>query len=108
MNLSFLTQLIDANRIGGWVRAIVAAGFVALVAKYPVLGNYVDPAIQTQIAAAIAAIAVGAWSQLTKTDASKIAAVAALPEVTKITVAPIGATDAAAAAADPAQPKVST
>ena len=106
MNLSFLTQLIDANKIGGWVRAIVAAGFVALVAKYPVLGNYVDPAIQTQIAAAIAAIAVGAWSQLTKTDASKIAAVAALPEVTKITISPTAADGAAKVAADPTQPKV--
>ena len=108
MNFTFLTQLVDANKLGGWVRAGVAAGFVALVAKYPVFGNYIDPSIQTQIAAAIAAAVVGIWSQLTKTDAAKIAAVAAMPEVTKITVVPAGATPVAAAAADPAQPKVST
>ena len=72
MNLTFLTQFIDANKLGGWVRAVVAAGFVAAIAKWPILGNVIDPAIQTQAAALLAAIVVGYWSQLTKTDDAKL------------------------------------
>ena len=106
MDISFLTQLIDANKIGGWVRAIVAAGFVALVAKYPLLGNWIDPAVQTQIAAALAALAVGAWSQLTKTDASKVAAASTVAGV-EVHVDPQVAPEAVAAvAADPTKPNV--
>ena len=104
--VGFLSLFIDSNKLGGWVRAIVAAGLVALVAKYPVLGNLIDPAIQVQIAAAIAAIVVGGWSQLTKTDSAKIAAVSALPDVEKIVVQPQAADGVGAALADPAQTKV--
>lgn len=132
MNLTFLTQFIDANKLGGWVRAGVAAGFVALIAKYPVLGNWVDPAVQTQIAAALAAVVVGIWSQLTKTDTAKLAAVAAMsgpqkeaaftgipnsakiaaveaiPDVTKIEVKATATNGVADAANDPSRPKVQT
>lgn len=75
MNLGFLSQFINADKIGGWVRAGVAALFVAAVAKWPILGTYIDPAIQTQIAAVIAALVVGAWQQMTKTDSAKVAMV---------------------------------
>ena len=59
--VNFLSKFVDANKIGGWVRAAVAAGFVALIAKYPILSSYVDLATQTQIAAAIAMAVVGGW-----------------------------------------------
>lgn len=75
MKLGFLTQLVNADKIGGWVRAAVAAAFVAAVAKWPILGAYVDPAVQTQVAAAVAAVVVGYWSQLTKTPEAKVAMV---------------------------------
>ena len=106
MNLAFLYQFVSSDKIGGWVRAGVAAAFVAAVAKWPVLGAWVDPAVETQIAAAIAAVAVGAWSHLTKTDAAKIAAVAALPDVEKIVVQPQSADGVGVALADSAQTKV--
>ena len=87
------SKLIDHNKIGGWVRAIVAAGFVALIAKYPILGSYVDPALQTQIAAAIAAAIVGVWSQLTKTPEAKVAAVVELANDPKSPVQGVITTD---------------
>lgn len=78
MNWSLLTQFVDANKLGGWVRALVGAGFVAAIAKWPVLGTYVDPGTQVQIAAAVATIVIGLWSQLTKTDKAKVQAAAAV------------------------------
>ena len=104
--ISILSKFIDSNKLGGWVRAGVAAGFVALIAKYPLLGNWIDPAIQTQIAAAIAATVVGVWSQLTKTDAAAIAKVAAMPDVQKIVVDTKASADVGNALADPTQTKV--
>ena len=108
MDLGILTQFIDANKIGGWVRAGVAALLVALVAKYPPLGTILDPSVQTQLAALIATVVVGLWSQLTKTDAAKLKAAAALPDVTKITVSANSSAPVAAIAADDAHPKVVT
>ena len=104
--LSLASKFIDSNKLGGWIRAIVAAGFVALIAKYPIFGTYIDPALQTQIAAAIAAAVVGVWSQLTKTDAAAIAKVAAMPDVEKIVVQPAAGDGVGAALADPSQTKV--
>ncbi len=109
MDLSFLAPFVDANKIGGWVRAGVAALLTVVIGKFPGLGAYFDPATQMALGVFVSGIAVGIWSQLTKTDSAKIAAVAALPEVTKIVVNPVSATSGAAmAAADTAQPKVST
>lgn len=104
--ITLLSKFVDANKLGGWVRAGVAAGLVALVSKYPVLGNLIDPATQVQIAAAIAAIVVGGWSQLTKTDGAAIAKVAAMPDVEKIVVQPKASDGIGAALADPTQTKV--
>lgn len=130
INLSFLSQIIGPDKIGGWVRSGVAALFVIAVAKWPILGNYIDPAIQTQVAAAIAALVVGFWSQITKTDTAKLAAVAAMdgpakqaafvgipdsakiaavtamPDVEKIVVQPKATDGVGAALADPTQTKV--
>ena len=136
MNLTpiftLLSKFIDSGKIGGWVRAGVGVAFVALISKYPVLGNWIDPAVQTQIAAALAAIVVGIWSQLTKTDTAKLAAVAAMsgpqkeaaftgipnsakiaaveaiPDVTKIEVKATATDGVADAANDPSRPKVVT
>ena len=82
MDLGILTQFIDANKIGGWVRAGVAALLVALVAKYPPLGTILDPSVQTQLAALIATVAVGLWSQLTNTDKAKLVAAAGVVDPT--------------------------
>ncbi len=97
---------MSSDKIGGWVRAGVAAAFVAAIAKWPILGTWVDPAVQTQVAAALAALAVGAWSHLTKTDEAKIAAVAAMPDVEKIVVQPQASDGVGKALADPEQTKV--
>ena len=109
MDLSFLTQFVDASKVGGWARSAVAAGLGVAIAKWPGLSSYLDPVTQAAIGTAVAGIVVGVWSQLTKTDSAKLAAVEAMPSVTKITVAPASAAPAVAqAAADPSRPKVST
>jgi hypothetical protein len=70
MDLSILTKLIDADKLGGWVRAGVAAGLGALIAKWPGLGAYVDPGTQAQIGAVVATIIVGVWSHYAKNVAA--------------------------------------
>lgn len=106
--MDFLKQFIDANKLGGWMRAGVASLLGLLIAKWPLLSSFLDPTTQSAIGVAISGIVVGIWSQLTKTDSAKIAAVEALPDVTKIVVAPTSANGVAAAAADPSRPKVTT
>ena len=134
MNLSFLSQFINADKIGGWVRAGVASLFGFLIAhyaaKYPLLTDILSPEVQASIGVAASAIVVGLWSQLTKTDAAKIdmaaaipgpakevafagvsdstkiAAVTALPDVEKVVVQSQAGDGVGAALADPAQTKV--
>lgn len=106
MDLSILSKLIDSGKVGGWARSLVGMAFVAIIAKYPVLGTWIDPATQTQIAAAIAAIVVGVWSQLTKTDASKVIAAAAVKGAEVHVDPQVASESVAAVAADPTQPKV--
>ena len=76
--LPVLATLFDDNKVAGWVRAGVAALLGLFVAKWPWLGQIVDPTTQQAIAAVVATIVVGVWSQLTKTPAAKVAAVNAL------------------------------
>lgn len=108
MNLGILSKIIGPDKIGGWVRAGVGAAFVAAVARWPVLGAYLAPDVQTQLAAALAALVVGAWSQLTKTDDAKMKMTEALPDVANIVVKPTATDGVAAAAADPTRTKVVT
>lgn len=108
MNLGFLAQIIGPDKIGGWVRSGVGVAFVAAVAKWPILGSYIDPSTQTQLAAVVATLVVGVWQQLTKTDNAKVKAAAALPGVAQVVVKKTATDGVAAAAADPAQPKVVT
>ena len=70
--MDFITQFIDANKLGGWVRAGVASGLAVLIGKFPGLSSYLDPGTQAAIGVAVAGIAVGIWSQLTKTDKAKV------------------------------------
>lgn len=110
MNLSILSQFIDANKLGGYVRAGVASVLAALIAryatKYPILADVLSPEVQIAIGVSVSGAVVGLWSQLTKTDAAKIAAVAALPDVEKIVVQPKSGDGVGAALSDPAQTKV--
>src|SRR5262249_48913783 len=81
-----LSKLIDADKLGGWIRAWIASLLATVVAKNPVLSTYLDPITQGAIATAIAGVAVGWWSHITKTDAAKVQMAAALPEVKEIKV----------------------
>src|ERR1700690_3931717 len=80
MDLSILTQFIDANKLGGWVRAGVASALALLLTRYaatfPLLADILSPQVQLAIGAAVSTAVVGLWSQLTKTDKSKLVAAA--------------------------------
>ena len=73
--MGLLSQFINTSKLGGWVRALVAAGFGILIAKWPGLKDYVDPATQAEIGAAVATIVVGVWSHMAKSQADKSASV---------------------------------
>jgi hypothetical protein len=77
-------KLIDADKVGGWVRAGSASLLATIVAKNPVLSAYLDPVTQAALATALSGIAVGIWSQLSKSDAAKVQMAAEIPSVTKI------------------------
>lgn len=64
--MDFLTSLVDTSKLGGWVRAGVAAGIGALIAKWPWLATVVDPSTQTALGTAAAGLVVGAWSHVAK------------------------------------------
>lgn len=61
-----LTALINADKLGGWVRAGVGAALVALVAKAPWLKDYLDPSTQTAFGVFVSGLVVGAWSHFAK------------------------------------------
>lgn len=65
--LSVLAKFINADTIGGYVRAAVAAGASALLAwTGGWLVPFVTPEVQTAITAALTALLVGIWSQISK------------------------------------------
>lgn len=65
--LSIIAKFVNADTIGGYVRAAVAAGASALLAW---TGSWILPFIsaeaQTAVTAAITALLVGLWSQIAK------------------------------------------
>jgi hypothetical protein len=77
-------KLVDADKLGGWVRAGAASLLATVVAKNPVLSAYLDPVTQAAIATALSGVAVGVWSQLSKSDVAKVQMAAEVPSVTKI------------------------
>src|ERR1035441_2466139 len=99
MNLTFLTQFFDASKVGGYARSGVAALLGIAIAKWPALSTVLDPNTQALLGLAVSGVVVGIWSQMTKTDAAKVAAVNALPkdQVIGVVVAPT-ATDGVLAA----------
>ena len=108
MNLSFLTQFFDASKVGGYARSGVAALLGIAIAKWPALSVVLDPTTQAALGLAVSGVVVGVWSQLTKTDAAKVAAVDALPKSQVLgVVTALTATDGVLAAAqNPAMTKV--
>src|ERR1039458_5416896 len=108
MNISFLTQFIDASKVGGWARAGVAALLGIAIFKWPALSSVLDPTTQAALGLAVSGAVVGIWSQMTKTDAAKVAAVNALPknQVIGVVVAPTATDGVLAAAQNPAMTKV--
>ncbi len=104
--VSVLTQLISADKVGGWTRAGVTSVIVTAIDKWPGLSNYLDPTAQAALAVVVSTVVVGFWSQLAKSDAAKIKLAAGVPQVEKITVG-VGASPAVAALVrDDSQPKV--
>jgi hypothetical protein len=87
MDLSFLLMFVNSSKVGGWVRAGVAAGFPMLIAKFPFLSDYFDTATQVEIAGALSGIAVAIWSHFSKSlgagavGANAAAAIRAQPGV---------------------------
>jgi hypothetical protein len=108
MNLTFLTQFFDASKVGGYARSATAALLGIAIAKWPALGTVLDPTTQAALGLAVSGAVVGIWSQLTKTDAAKIAAVNALPkdQVVGVVVAKTASNGVLAAAQNPAMPNV--
>jgi hypothetical protein len=82
-------KLIDADKVGGWVRAGSASLLATIVAKNPVLSAYLDPVTQAALATALSGIAVGIWSQLSKSDAAKIQMAAEVPSSPSVDVAKV-------------------
>ena len=103
MNLSMLTQFFDASKVGGYARSGVAALLGIAIAKWPALGTVLDPTTQAALGLAVSGVVVGVWSQLTKTDAAKIAAVNAMPkdQVVGVVIAKTASNGVLAAAQNP-------
>ena len=108
--IAIASKFVDANKIGGWVRAGVASILAGLIAhyavKYPIISGFLSPEVQASIGVVASGFAVAVWSQLTKTDGAAIAKVAAMPDVEKIVVQPTASDGAGAALKDPTQTKV--
>lgn len=68
--LEFLTKLVDADKIGGWVRAAVAAFAPWVIIKIPFLSTILTTETLNGIAAALSAVIVGIWSTIAKNKAA--------------------------------------
>jgi hypothetical protein len=66
----FLGKLFDGGKVGGWVRAAVAAGLTMIVAKLalkiPVIAQVITPDTIDYIAVAAGTFVAGLWSQKVK------------------------------------------
>jgi hypothetical protein len=94
--LAILSKFIDADKLGGWVRAGVAALLGLVISKWSVLGSVLTPDLQNALGVLVAGIVVGIWSTLVKSDTAKVQMAAEVPAVKSIQV-----TDPAIAAATP-------
>lgn len=64
--MQVISALVDAGKLGGWVRAAVAAGLTAAIAKFPGLSAFLDPATQTALGVFVSGVVVGIWSHYVK------------------------------------------
>lgn len=64
--MQILSGLVDASKLGGWVRAGVASGLAVAIGKLPVLGQFLDPATQTALGVFVSGVVVGIWSHYVK------------------------------------------
>lgn len=66
MDWTLLSKLVDKNKVGGWVRAIIGAGLAALIARWPGLKDILLPSEQAEIGIAVSGLVVGIWSHYVK------------------------------------------
>lgn len=66
---SLLVRIVDADKLGGWVRALVASLIALLIGKWPALSAIVTPDMQAAIAVAVSGFVVGLWSTIAKSIA---------------------------------------
>lgn len=66
-------KFVNSDVIGGWVRNGVAYGLGFLTAKYPALIPLFTPEVMTAIQSFLSILAIGAWSQASKSLTSPTA-----------------------------------
>lgn len=65
--IDILIKLVNAEQIGGWVRAAVAAFFGANMGLLiGPLAGFADPAAQSAVGIVLSTIVVGVWSSVAK------------------------------------------
>lgn len=67
---SLFAKLVDPDKIGGWVRALVASGLTAIVAtwamKLPVIGQIITPDVIVWVSVAVGTFVTGILSNISK------------------------------------------
>lgn len=61
-----LAKLVNADTLGGWVRAFVASVLATAVVKYPILTDFLDPQAQLALGVVLSSVVVGVWSTVAK------------------------------------------
>jgi hypothetical protein len=84
--VQILARFIDADKLGGWVRALVAVVLGQAASWFGgVLAPFLTPELKLAIGSAIATLIVGLWSQIAKSVAKipsqQVASLSRLPEV---------------------------
>lgn len=63
-----LASMVDASKLGGWVRAAVASGLAIAIAHLPVLKDILTPDTQAALGVFVSGVAVGLWSHYVKSN----------------------------------------
>jgi len=66
MDWKLLVSFVDAGKLAGYSRAVVAVLLGAAVAKWSWLGGFLTPEAQTALGIVVASIVVGLWSHIAK------------------------------------------
>ena len=67
MLMDILSKLVDADKLGGWVRALVSAVIGIVIAKLPGLSVILTPELQSYLGVTVATLVVGIWQSYVKT-----------------------------------------